>query len=317
MREGMSYVKLHVSILDSSVWLESSATRIVWLTLMAMADRDGLVKARAPGVTARARVTPAECDAAMACFRAPDPHSRTPDNDGRRIVDTREGIQLLNYEAHRDAMNAEDQARKHAERQARYRGRKARRDALPSTPERHVTPCDASDTLRSDQTQIRSDSDQIRSDAARDSDARARDVKQPQSKSGETWATVLHKLRSIHGSDVYDPSTHKESLEWIAARPAGEVTRALKHYAADPWAMANPGRAHPKHIRGGWDKYLDGPMRLVPKPDAVGSALSPEATAYRALCDARDAATGDERARLASEVRAMARAARRATGGRS
>ena len=142
-------------------------------------------------------------------------------------------------------------------------------------------------------------------------------MKQPPSKSGETWATVLHKLRAIHGSDRYDPSSHREALEWIAARPAGEVVKALKHYAADPWAMANPGHAHPTHIRKHWDKYLDGPMRIVlkPTPEAVGSTVSPEASAYRALCDARDAATGDERARLASEVRAMARAARKATGG--
>ena len=52
----MAFVKVHSSILDSSVWLEDDRTRIVWFTLMAMADRDGRVEASVPGLANRARV---------------------------------------------------------------------------------------------------------------------------------------------------------------------------------------------------------------------------------------------------------------------
>lgn len=169
----MTYVKLHASILDSSVWLEPHATRIVWLTLMAMADRDGLVRARVPGITARARVTPAECSAALDTFRRPDPHSATPDNEGRRIRDTPEGILLLNYELHRDRETAEEKARKHAERQARYRERQKERDAANVTSDARVTPCDRSDqsdTLRSSASHLHLNSDHLRSTQHTDTD---------------------------------------------------------------------------------------------------------------------------------------------------
>jgi hypothetical protein len=264
----MSYVKLHQSILDSSIWLESSDTRIVWMTLMAMANQDGIVRAKAPGITARARVSRAACDAALAILRSPDPYSGTPDHEGRRIVDTPDGILLVNYEAWRDKLDKADRDAKTAARQARWRDRQAKkRNAEASPSNAPVTHGNARNALSHKVThsdaeavsEAEADSDQ----AQRRSDARA---------SGETWATVLAKLRAIHGNDVYDPSTHRESLEWIAARPAGEVTKALANYAADPWARANPGRAHPKHIRGGWDKYLDGPMKRVGGKSGPGAA---------------------------------------------
>lgn len=84
----------------------------------------------------------------------------------------------------------------------------------------------------------------------------------------ETWATVLSKLRAIHGSDRYDPSSYREALEWIADKPPDELAAVLKHYAADEWAMKNPGRSHPNHIRKHWDKYLDGETKHVPRAGA-------------------------------------------------
>ena len=46
----MAFVKLHGSILDSSVWGESKATRLVWITMLAMADGEGTVD-RGPRLT--------------------------------------------------------------------------------------------------------------------------------------------------------------------------------------------------------------------------------------------------------------------------
>ena len=310
---GVSYVKLHASLLNSTVWMESHATRIVWITMLAMADQDGQVMARAPGIARAAGVTRAECDEALIRLSSADPDSRTQDHEGRRIEENDEGWLLLNYEAHRDRQSAAEKAEKHAARQARYRARTlGKRDAKASTQERHVTPSDAA--LR-EVTRVTLSSHLISSHL--NSSESEREQSTRANGQGVTWATVLHKLRAIHGSDRYDPSSYREALEWIAEKPEADRDRALKHYAADPWAMANPGHAHPRHIRAHWDKYLDGPMRIVlkPTPEAVGSTVSPEATAYRALCDARDAAAGADRVRLASEVRAMARAARKATGG--
>ena len=37
----MSYVKLVPSILTSTVWAESPTTKLTWLTMLVLADRDG------------------------------------------------------------------------------------------------------------------------------------------------------------------------------------------------------------------------------------------------------------------------------------
>lgn len=91
------FTKLLSSILDSSIWDEDSDIRVVWVTLMAMADRKGRVYAAIPGVAHRARVTLEKTQQAITKFLNPDPMSRTPDLEGRRIVPIDGGWQLVNY----------------------------------------------------------------------------------------------------------------------------------------------------------------------------------------------------------------------------
>jgi hypothetical protein len=108
MSREESFTKLASSITDSSVWAEDHATRIVWITLLAMVDQHGYVGASVLGLANRARVTLAECEAALAKFRSPDPYSRTTEYEGRRIVDAERGWLLLNYRAFRERRSAED-----------------------------------------------------------------------------------------------------------------------------------------------------------------------------------------------------------------
>lgn len=167
----MPYVKLHQSILDSSIWLESSDTRIVWMTLMTMANQDGIVRAKAPGITARARVSRAACDEALRILRAPDPDSGTPDHEGRRIIDTPEGILLVNYEAWRDRLDKADRDAKAAARQARWRARQAKNsNATASTSNAPVTPDNARNAVLREVTHSEAFSD-ADSDAEADADA--------------------------------------------------------------------------------------------------------------------------------------------------
>lgn len=101
------YVKLFQKILDSTIWLEDHATRIVWITLLAMCDENGLVDAPMPAIANRARVRVEECEAAMMKFQQPDPYSRTPDNDGRRIEKAEVGWLILNHRKYREMMSLE------------------------------------------------------------------------------------------------------------------------------------------------------------------------------------------------------------------
>jgi hypothetical protein len=102
-----SFTKLFSSILDSTLWLEPHATRIVWITMLAMADREGRVWASVPGLANRARVEVEEVQKAIGRFLAPDPHSRTTANDGRRIAPIQGGWKVLNYGVYREMRDEE------------------------------------------------------------------------------------------------------------------------------------------------------------------------------------------------------------------
>jgi hypothetical protein len=91
--------------------------------MLAMTDRDGVVEASVPGLADAARVTTPECMEALERLSSPDPHSRTPDNEGRRIEKVTGGWSILNYEAYRERASEEERRRKNAERQARWRER--------------------------------------------------------------------------------------------------------------------------------------------------------------------------------------------------
>lgn len=79
------FTKLFNSILGSTIWREDPTTKVVWITLLALADRDGIAEASIPGLANYAGVTVDATEAALQKFLAPDPYSRTPDNEGRRI----------------------------------------------------------------------------------------------------------------------------------------------------------------------------------------------------------------------------------------
>jgi hypothetical protein len=132
-----TYTKLSSDIIHSSVWRESMATKLTWVTMLAMADQYGRVGASIPGLAAAAGVSLKQVEAALACFLAPDPYSRTPDHEGRRIEKTDKGWRLLNYEKNRNEKDEEHQKKRNAERQARWREK--HRNAESNGVTRYVT----------------------------------------------------------------------------------------------------------------------------------------------------------------------------------
>ena len=117
------YTKLFSSLLDSTIWMESNHVRLVWVTLMAMADKRGIVSASVPGLAQRARVSLAECEEALGKFLAPDPYSRTKDHEGRRIAEVDGGWLLLNHRKYRDMLRADLKRETDTSRQRRKRER--------------------------------------------------------------------------------------------------------------------------------------------------------------------------------------------------
>lgn len=140
---GESYTKLFNSIVTSTVWTEDSDTKVVWITMLALADRHGEVQGSAPGIARLAGVTLEACTKALEKFLSPDPHSRTPDFEGRRIEKVDGGWSLLNHGKYMRMASKEDQMDKSAERSRRYRQRVAERDRhgpSRSVTDSHATP---------------------------------------------------------------------------------------------------------------------------------------------------------------------------------
>ena len=96
------YNKIFTKILDSSIWLESNPTRIVWMTFLASMDETGYAHFAAIGNLAnRARVTVEEAEQAVKVLEAPDKESSDPTNEGRRIQRVPGGWIVLNASKYR------------------------------------------------------------------------------------------------------------------------------------------------------------------------------------------------------------------------
>lgn len=145
------YTKLFQSLVTSSLWTESDRTRIVWITILAMADKHGEIQASVPGLARLAGVPVEDCEKAIELFLSPDRHSRTPDHDGRRIEKIYGGWAILNHAKYRAMASDADRREQAAERKRRQRDREESRLVTPShgasaTCHAQVTPSHASVT---------------------------------------------------------------------------------------------------------------------------------------------------------------------------
>ena len=141
------YVKVHKSMLLSSIWDEDHITRITWVTLLMMSDQNGYVGASVTGIAHMARLSVEEATQALERLMSPDANSRSKTNEGRRVVEHDRGYLLVNYTA---IMEGTDEvARKATQRAASKRHRAQQEEPLQSEAE----PL-SRNGIRSDQDQI-------------------------------------------------------------------------------------------------------------------------------------------------------------------
>lgn len=119
------YTKLFNSILASTIWREDDKTRILWITLLAMADKHGIAEGSVPGLADLARVSLADCEHSLKRLSEPDQYSRSKVHDGRRIKETEGGWQLINHGKYREKMNADDRREYLRLKQAEHRQQKS------------------------------------------------------------------------------------------------------------------------------------------------------------------------------------------------
>jgi len=267
----MGYTKLFSEILDSTIWREPLHVKVVWITMLAMCDRDGEVRASVPGLADRARVDRSQCEQALAILMAPDPDSRTTDHEGRRIAKVDGGWRLINHAAYKRRMSPEERRERDAERKRIERAA------------RRVTPVTSAD-VRGQSTmsgnvqevshadQIRSDADQTRSDPKRETlSARPMDAIERSNLKDRIASQMIREYgaeyRKRRGTD-WLPSPHLGYLRDVAGAladgpdPDGTASRLIAAVYADarrekagwPWRfvaadlgelLARPGAAEP------------------------------------------------------------------------
>src|SRR6266404_1996290 len=119
------YAKLFSSILDSSLWTADPPTRILFLTMLAMADREGRIFASRSGLARRAVIADDDFERALGVLEGPDAESsdmtRNPENGGRRVEPAEGGWKLINYQYYRDLRDMDERRLQDRERQKRHR----------------------------------------------------------------------------------------------------------------------------------------------------------------------------------------------------
>ena len=134
----MAYTKLFSSIITSTIWMEDDRTRLVWITMLALADKNGEVQGSIPGLARLAGVPVEDCRAAILKFMSPDRDSRTKDDEGRRIEEIDGGWHLLNHRKYREMASRDEAKEANAARQKRFR-EKEKRNALVTHSNSRVT----------------------------------------------------------------------------------------------------------------------------------------------------------------------------------
>ena len=125
------FVVIDAEILSSSIWSEAIHVRMVWFTMLVLCDTDGYVGASVPGIARAASVTLEQTEDALRILQAPDPHSRTKTDEGRRVREADRGFQILNFKDHLDRLSKE--RAKSRERMRRYREKKRQGVTVTST----------------------------------------------------------------------------------------------------------------------------------------------------------------------------------------
>lgn len=154
----MPFVKLDCGILNSTLWFEREAREIFITALLMAQPREysepvpeiaiseiretgwsappgwyGFVHAASSGIVRRAGMELQAGMEALQRLASPEPSSRSPEHDGRRMIRVSGGFLILNYQKYREKDHTA------AERSRRYREAKLRRHGVPS--ESHtVTP---------------------------------------------------------------------------------------------------------------------------------------------------------------------------------
>lgn len=106
------YGKIHDCIFGSSIMEEDIVIRYIWMCLITIADKNGIIDETIPALARRFNVSVNEMIKAIEALEKTDISSRTPENNGRRLERIRDsfGWRILNYDYYRDLQSSQHRA---------------------------------------------------------------------------------------------------------------------------------------------------------------------------------------------------------------
>lgn len=126
------FAKIFGQIFDSSI-ADNFQHRHIFMDLLVLADSDGVVDMTAEAISRRTNVPLEQITAAIEFLSAPDPRSRTPVDEGRRLAPASLGRpwgwQIVNYHHYREIRDEE--TRREYFREYRKKEREAKRKKKP------------------------------------------------------------------------------------------------------------------------------------------------------------------------------------------
>lgn len=117
------YGKVHDCLFGSSIMEEDLEIRWIWVCMIIIADKNGIVDETMMSLARRFNVPLKSIKKAISSFLKPDVNSRTIDSDGRRLKPIRKsfGWRIINYQYYRDLSTSQDRAEYMKEYMQEYR----------------------------------------------------------------------------------------------------------------------------------------------------------------------------------------------------
>lgn len=129
------FVKLFTQILDSSI-ADDRRLRHFFTDLLLCANGDGNVVMTVAAIARRIGTTVEEVEWGLEQLQKPDPYSKTPDHQGRRVVkleDTGYGWHIINFDYYRAMKDSEQLREASRQRLRRFRAKRSPRKATHET----------------------------------------------------------------------------------------------------------------------------------------------------------------------------------------
>lgn len=126
------FIKLDSHTPFSSLWQDPPYVRVLWITIMSQCELDGIAKVSVSSLPRLANLTEEECQDGLKRLTSPDPHSKSKDHEGRRILLVDGGMKLVNYFRYRDAKSQDHKSEYMREYMRKYREKHKVKATKPS-----------------------------------------------------------------------------------------------------------------------------------------------------------------------------------------